>query len=76
MTDAKRRADRKYSEKTYDRVAIRVHKGTRSRWHDAAAARGLSLAALIVAAVSEYIQTHPPDSFPTAPAPPPGPDDF
>lgn len=64
MTDAKRRADRKYSEKTYDRVAIRVHKGTRSRWHDAAAARGLSLAALIVAAVTEYIQTNPPDSSP------------
>ena len=46
MTDAKRRADRKYSDKAYDRVAIRVHKGTRSRWHDAAADRGLSLAPL------------------------------
>lgn len=72
MTDAKRRADRKYSDKAYDRVAIRVHKGTRSRWHDAAAARGVSLAALIVAAVTEYIQQHPPDSSPADPAPSPG----
>lgn len=72
MTDAKRRADRKYSDKTYDRVAIRVHKGMRSLWHDAAADRGLSLAALIVAAVTEYIQTHPPYSSPAVPAPPPG----
>lgn len=71
MTDAKRRADRKYSEKAYDRVAIRVHKGMRSRWHDAAAARGVSLATLIVTAVTEYIQTHPPDCSPADPAPPP-----
>lgn len=69
MTDAKRRADRKYSDKSYDRVAIRVHKGERSRWHDAAAARGVSLAAFIVTAVTEYIEMHPPDGV-SAGAPP------
>lgn len=70
MTDAKRRADRKYSDKAYDRVAIRVHKGTRSRWHDEATRRGLSLAGLIVTAVTEYIETHPPDDLQPAPLPP------
>lgn len=69
MTDAKRRADRKYSDKAYDRVAIRVHKGTRSRWHDEATRRGLSLAGLIVTAVTEYIETHPPDDLSPAPLP-------
>lgn len=64
MTDAKRRANRKYSDRAYDRVAIRVHKGIRSRWHDSASALGLSLASLIVTAVTEYIETHPPDSSP------------
>lgn len=71
MGTSRTRANRKYNDSAYDRVAIRVHKGTRSRWHDAAADRGLSLAALIVAAVTEYIQTHPPDSSPADPAPPP-----
>lgn len=61
MTDAKRLANRRYSDKAYDRVAIRVYRGMRQVWHDAARARGLSLAGLIVLAVAEYVQCHPED---------------
>lgn len=64
-------ANDRYNRKVYESIALRVVKGTRSRWHDAAADRGLSLAALIVAAVTEYIQTHPPDSSPADLTPPP-----
>lgn len=64
------RANRKYNDLAYDRVAIRVHKGTRSRWHDEATRRGLSLAGLIVTAVTEYIETHPPDDLSPASLPP------
>lgn len=68
---ARVRANDRYNKKAYESIALRVHKGTRSRWHDEATRRGLSLAGLIVTAVTEYIETHPPDSSPAAPAPPP-----
>lgn len=60
ISDAKRRADRKWRETNLDKICIQYPKGTRQKWKDAAAARGLSLAALIAAAVSEYITNHPP----------------
>lgn len=70
MGTSRTRANRKYNDSAYDRVAIRVHKGTRSIWHDEATRRGLSLAGLIVTAVTEYIETHPPDDLQPAPLPP------
>lgn len=57
-TEAQKRANRKYSDSHYDRIAIRLPAGTRQIWKDAAAARGLSLAAMIAAAVAEYIRNH------------------
>lgn len=60
MGTSRTRANLRYNDKVYDRLAIRVRKGTRDRWKDAAAARGLSLAALIVEAVEKYISDVPP----------------
>lgn len=62
MTDAKRRADRKYSDSHYDRIAIRVRLGVRQQWHDLAELHGLSLAGLIVQAVQEFAENHRTDS--------------
>lgn len=53
-------ANARYNAKAYDIITIRKPRGTRERWKDAAAARGLSLAALIVEAVEKYIATAPP----------------
>ena len=55
MTESRRKANRKYSDKAYDRIAIRVHKGKRDEWQAAAASLDLSFAGLIVAAVEKYI---------------------
>lgn len=59
MGTARTRANRKYNDRVYDRVAIRVHKGVRDLWRASADARGLSLAGLIVTAVTEYLERHP-----------------
>ena len=56
--EAHNRAVQKYMDKTYDRIAIRVKKGTRDAWKAAAADLGLSLAGLVVAGVDEYIERH------------------
>lgn len=52
-------ANARYNAKAYDIITIRKPRGTRERWKDAAAARGLSLAALIVEAVEKYISAAP-----------------
>lgn len=58
ISDSKRKADRKWREKAYDKICIQLPVGTRQIWKDAAAVRGLSLAAMIAAAVAEYIKMH------------------
>lgn len=65
---ARTRANRKYNERVYDQLKIQVRKGVRDSWKVAASARGLSLAALIVSAVEEYLSAHPAESS-GAPAP-------
>lgn len=70
MPTARTRANRKYNEKAYEQIAIRVHKGTRTAWREHAERLGMSLAGLIVTAVTEYLDTHPtPASHPDAPEP-------
>ena len=49
-------ANDKYNLKAYDRVCIRVIKGTADTWKAAAEKSGKSLAQLIVDAVTEYIE--------------------
>lgn len=61
-SDAKVRANDRYNKKMYESIGLRVHKGIRQSWKIYADAYGLSLAGLIVKAVSEYIQRHPPGS--------------
>lgn len=61
MATARTRANRRYNEKNYDKIQIQAHKGTRAQWKQEADARGLSLAALIVTAVTEYLTQHPPE---------------
>lgn len=58
-SSARVRANDKYNRKAYDSIFIRAYKGTRERWQVSASALGLSLAGLIVAAVTEYLERHP-----------------
>lgn len=58
-TEARRRAEARYKDKTYDRIAINVLKGVRDVWKDAAEKRGLSLRRLVVDGVEEYMENHP-----------------
>lgn len=59
VSDSKRRANEKYTARNYEQIAFRVRKGIRAEWKCAAEKRGLSLAGLIVTAVTEYLQAHP-----------------
>lgn len=52
---AKVRANDRYNKKVYESVGLRVPKGTRERWRSGADRLGLSLAALVVKAVDEYL---------------------
>ena len=53
------KAKDKYNKKTYDQISIRVPKGERERFKEAADKRGLSLAQLIRKAVELYISENP-----------------
>ena len=53
------KAKDKYNKKTYDQISIRVPKGERERFKEAADKRGLSLAQLIRKAVELYITENP-----------------
>lgn len=64
MPTARTRANRKYNERVYDQLKIQVKKGVRDSWKNAASVRGLSLAALIVSAVEEYLTAHPVEDAP------------
>lgn len=55
---AQARATAKYEQKAYDKILVRIAKGTRDRWHGAAAARGVSLNQLIVDSVEAQIKTN------------------
>lgn len=59
MPTARTRANRKYNEKAYEQVAIRVRKGTRDAWKTQAERRNISLASMIQTAVAEYLERHP-----------------
>lgn len=59
LTESKRRANDKFLAKNYEQIAFRVRKGIRAEWKCAAEKRGLSLAGLIVTAVTDYLQAHP-----------------
>lgn len=55
ISDAKRKADRKWRENNYDKICIQLPKGTRELWKQYAFDRGLSLAEFVKRAVEKYI---------------------
>lgn len=57
ISESKRRADKKWREKAYDRISIQVPVGLRDRWKAAASDCGLSLRQLIVTAVEKFLQS-------------------
>ena len=64
LTDSQRKANRKWRDANYDKICVQVRRGVRDSWKVAASARGLSLAALIVSAVEEYLTAHPVEDAP------------
>ena len=56
ISESRKRANEKWSKKAYESVAIRVRKGTRDLWRQAAEKQGMSLAAYIQAAVAEKME--------------------
>lgn len=55
-TEAQKKASIKYLKEKTDSIQIRTPKGTKERWKDEAAARGLSLNQFIVEAVEQEIE--------------------
>lgn len=55
-TEAQIRANKKWANKNYESIAIRVRKGTRDQWRQAADKAGLSLASYIQLAVKEKME--------------------
>lgn len=53
-------ATNKYNAKAYDSIIVRVKKGIRDEYKQAAKLRGLSLARLVTSAVDEFLKNHPP----------------
>lgn len=56
ISDAKRKADRKWRENNYDKICIQLPKGTRDDWKQKAAKYGISLAELIRVSVETYMK--------------------
>lgn len=63
LTDSQRKANRKWRDANYDKICVQVRRGIREDWKKSADARGLSLAGLIVTAVTEYLERHPAPSL-------------
>ncbi|MBQ7476806.1 MAG: hypothetical protein IJT06_05365 [Selenomonadaceae bacterium] len=51
-------ATNRYNDKTYDRLAIRIKKGLREKYKQAAKTHGLSLAKLVTTAIDEFLENH------------------
>ena len=56
LTDSKRKANRKWREKAYDKICLQYPKGTRDAWKQEAERRGMSLAGFILAAVKFFLR--------------------
>ena len=57
-TEAQKKATMKYQKEKQESISIRVKKGTREHYKQAAEDLGLSFAGFIIAAMDEYIQQH------------------
>ncbi len=56
VSEAKKKASRKYDAKTYESLNIRIHKGQREIIKDHAASRGESLAGFMMRAAQETME--------------------
>lgn len=54
--EASKRASRKYQEKAYDRIELKVHKGEKATLQAHAAAQGESLNGFVNRAIAETVQ--------------------
>lgn len=55
ISDSKRKADRAWRERNYDKICLQYPKGTRDTWKQEAQKRGFSLAELVRLAVQAYL---------------------
>lgn len=55
-TPAQKKATNKYQKENMEQIALRVKKGTRERWHDAAERAGESYRQFILNAVEDKIK--------------------
>lgn len=60
-TAAQKRANKKYKEKAYEQIAIRVRKGKREEYKRFAESTGESLAGLITRLLDEEMKRRAPD---------------
>lgn len=58
-TEAQKRATIKYLAAKTDEIKLRLPKGTKDYWKEAAAARGISVTQLIIQAVEDSIKKGP-----------------
>jgi len=62
MPTARTKANRKYNEKAYDRVALTVPKGDKEKIKAFAEGQGLSMNAFVNAAIQEKMSQHTKDA--------------
>lgn len=55
-TEAQKKASMKYLQEKTDDIRLRVPKGTKDRWKEAAEARGISMTQLVLEAVEVAIR--------------------
>lgn len=60
LSEARKRANKKWDQKALESITIQVRKGTRDAWKGYAEKMGLSLAGLIREAVESYAEKEPP----------------
>jgi len=58
MTEARKRANKKYDAKAYDMVSFRFPKGKKATLQSYAASRGESLNGFVNHAIDDYIKAH------------------
>ena len=56
LTEARKRANRKYNEKAYDRIELKVTKGKKAALQDHAESKGESLNGFVNRAIDEAVR--------------------
>lgn len=56
VPEYQKKATKKWKSANYEKICVEYPKGTRDAWKDEAKKRGLSLAQLILQAVTEFLE--------------------